>query len=320
MLISIKNLRVSYGGVLIVKDVSLDAEEGETIGIVGESGCGKSTMLHALMQLDCAASSTSESYEFNGNNLKEFSEEAWRRLRGKDMAMIFQNAELAMDPMKKISHYFYETARMHEKRKKKTQCLESAQAWMKKLNLSDTKRILKAYPYELSGGMCQRVAIAAAMMNRPKLILADEPTSALDVTSQAEVIKTMRQLKEECCTSMILVTHNMGVVAQLADKVGVMYAGELIEWGTAPEILKTPSHPYTRALLASIPRMDGTISEGIPGKPPEYGQERTGCAFAPRCAKKRPECGGAPPDRYECSKTHWVRCRMPQAHTKKRKG
>ena len=309
MLLSVKNLNVSYGDILVVRDVSLEVEEGEVVGIVGESGCGKSTMLHALMQLDPNISAKSETYLFDGEDLDHFGEEDWRRLRGKKMAMIFQNAEMAMDPMKKIAHQFYETVRMHEKKRKKIQCLKCAEEWMKKLNLSDTKRILNSYPYELSGGMCQRIAIAVAMMNDPKLILADEPTSALDVTSQAEAVKTMIQLKQQYHTSMILVTHNMGVVAQLADKVGVMYGGEMVEWGMTAEILKTPAHPYTRALLDAIPQMDGTLSEGIAGKPPEYGKERKGCVFAPRCMYKKEECESGKINCYERSKTHWVRCK-----------
>ena len=306
-MLRVKKLCISYEGIPIVKDAEFEVKEKEIIGIVGESGCGKSTLLQSLLMLEKKAVIDSGEVIFRDRRLGDLSEEEIRCIRGNEIAVVFQNAALSMDPMKTIGNLFYETVRMHSRITKK-ECEKRAKDLMKKVRLADVDRIWKSYPFELSGGMCQRIAIAAAMMNQPSLILADEPTSALDVTAQAQVVALMQYLREEFGTSMIVVSHNMGVIAQLADKIAVMYSGNIVEWGTAGEVLHSPGHPYTKALINAIPRMDGSIPKGIAGRPPEFSEKRTGCPFAPRCGKRTAVCSGRP-EKIFLSEEHWIACR-----------
>ena len=190
----------------------------------------------------------------------------------------------------------------------KKECYAKAEDILKKLKFKEPKRILNSYPFELSGGMNQRVALALAILMNPKLILADEPTSALDVTVQAQVIKQMRQLREAYRTAMLVVTHNMGVVAQLCDKVGVLYAGRIVEWGSVEDILEQPKHPYTQALISAIPEMNGEDPTGIPGSPKEFTKEEIGCDFAPRCTKAKENCASMVPEKVVLSDEHWALC------------
>jgi len=308
--LSIENLCISYGNIPVVHNVSLEVADGEIVAIVGESGCGKSTTLQAILGLDSNAEITGGSICFDEKNLTAMKKKELRQVRGLEIAMIFQNAALAMDPMKTIGHLFYESVHVHRAKAKKEECLKSAEALMKKIQLEDTERILKSYPFELSGGMCQRIAIASAMMNQPKLLLADEPTSALDVTAQAEVVRLLKSMRDEMGTSILVVTHNMGVVAQMADKVAVMYGGTVVEYGTAKEIIEKPEHPYTQALLEAIPKMNGDVPQGLGGKPPEFGEERTGCIFCPRCSMAKKKCGEEKPNKRVLSDTHWVYCQQ----------
>lgn len=307
-MLSIEKLYVSYGTLPVVQKVSMRVEDGEIVSVVGESGCGKSTMLQAILSLEPAASVTKGRILLDGEDLTKMGKKDLRKIRGMRAAMIFQNAALSMDPMKKISHLFYETVHMHRPEVKKEDCLQEACRLMEKIRLYDAERILNSYPFELSGGMCQRVAIAAAMMNHPSLILADEPTSALDVTAQAEVVRLMGSLREDFHTSMLVVTHNMGVAAQLADKAAVMYGGSVVEFGTVEEVIYHPGHPYTRALLKAVPEMNGTVPEGIGGMPREFGIRREGCGFAPRCPYAEDRCSVSFPGRKELSETHWIHC------------
>lgn len=307
-MLSIENLCISYGKLHVVQDVSMEVGAGEIVGIVGESGCGKSTTLQAILSLDPEASVTGGKILFEGKDLTKMGKKEMQDIRGMDIAMIFQNAALSMDPMKTIGHLFYETVRVHRPEVKKEDCFREAEELMKKIRLWDTPRILESYPFELSGGMCQRIAIAAAMMNHPKLILADEPTSALDVTAQAEVVRLLRSLRDDFGTSMLVVTHNMGVVAQMADKVAVMYGGSVAEYGTVKEVINEPAHPYTKALLKAVPEMNGKVPSGIKGMPPEFGVKREGCAFAPRCENASESCQTSAPKRKILSETHWINC------------
>ncbi|UWP58828.1 ABC transporter ATP-binding protein [Ruminococcus gauvreauii] len=309
-MLSLENLYVSYGDVTVVQDVSLEVKKGEIVGIVGESGSGKSTALASVLRLDPAASVTGGSIIFEGKDITVMEKKELRTVRGNDIAMIFQNAAMSMDPMKTIGHLFYETVYMHHPEMKKDACFAQAKSLMERMRLQDTGRILKSYPFEMSGGMCQRIAIAAAMMNHPKLILADEPTSALDVTAQAEVIRLMRLLRDDFGTSMLIVTHNMGVVAQLTDKVAVMYGGRIVEFGTTADVMENPAHPYTQALLRAVPRMDGTLPKGIAGMPPEFGKKIKGCVFADRCCRARASCRDTMPGMQKFSETHWTACNV----------
>lgn len=308
-MLKIQELSVSYGETAIVKEISLSLQEGQIAGLVGESGCGKSTFLRAVMLLlDGDARISGGSIDFQGQELTQLSAEELRRLRGKDIAMVFQNAALAADPVRRVRHQFYETMTSHHGKMPKQDCYARAEELLRALHFLDPQRVLKSYPFELSGGMNQRVALAVAMVNQPKLILADEPTSALDVTVQAQVVGRMKELRDRFGTAMLVVTHNMGVVAQLCDFVGVMYGGRMVEWGTVPEVLEQPGHAYTKALLDAIPDMSGAAPVGIPGMPPDFTDPQPGCDFAPRCTHASAHCREHLPDKHTLSDTHWALC------------
>ncbi len=307
-MLDIKNLSVSYGKTRVVRNLSLKVNTGEIVCIVGESGCGKSTALKSVLMLDKNASISGGEILFDNKDITKLKTEEIRHLRGSEIAMIFQNSYLSMNPTKTIGHLFYETVKVHNKKAKKNQCLEKAEEIMKKLRLWETERIFSSYPFELSGGMCQRIAIAAAMMNDPKLILADEPTSALDVTAQAEVIRLLKYVKDNYNTSMLIVTHNMGVVANLSDKAAVMYGGSIAEFGDTWDIINNPAHPYTKALIKAVPEMNGKVPEGIEGLPPEFSDEKGGCPFAPRCYSAKDICYKNSPEKHVVSKEHIVYC------------
>ena len=308
-LLNVDSLSVSYSHIPTVKDISFSISPGEIVGLVGESGCGKSTLLRTLMMLmeeNCQIDKGAVFFE--ETDLTKLSEKELRLLRGKDIVMIFQNAALSSNPLHKIGHQFYETITSHSEKMSKKECYAKAEDILKKLKFKEPKRILNSYPFELSGGMNQRVALALAILMNPKLILADEPTSALDVTVQAQVIKQMRQLRESYHTAMLVVTHNMGVVAQLCDKVGVLYAGRIVEWGSVEDILEHPKHPYTQALISAIPEMNGEDPTGIPGSPKEFTKEEIGCDFAPRCTKAKENCACVVPEKVVLSDEHWALC------------
>ncbi|MCI9576146.1 MAG: ABC transporter ATP-binding protein [Clostridiales bacterium] len=308
-MLEINELSVSYYDVETVKGVSLSLEAGQIAGLVGESGCGKSTFLRAVMMLlDEESRIDGGSIFFEGQDLTQMKEEQLRRLRGNEIAMVFQNAALAGNPMKRVRHQFYETVASHYGKVSKQECYAKGEELLRTLHFSDPKRVMKSYPFELSGGMNQRVALAVAMVNHPKLMLADEPTSALDVTVQAQVVKRMKELRDQFGTAMLVVTHNMGVVAQLCDLVGVMYGGRIVEWGMVQEVLEQPSHPYTRALIEAIPDMSGADPKGIPGVPPDFTKPLPGCDFAPRCPYASSACQERVPEKCTVSQTHWVLC------------
>ena len=307
-MLDINNLSVSYGKTRVVRNLSLKVNDGEIVCIVGESGCGKSTALKSVLMLDKTASVTGGEILFNNNDITKLNNNEIRHIRGLEIAMIFQNALLSMDPTKTIGHLFYETVKAHNSKANKKECLKRAEELMKKLRLWETERVFKSYPFELSGGMCQRIAIAAAMMNNPKLILADEPTSALDVTAQAEVIRLLKYVKENYNTSMLIVTHNMGVVANLADKAAVMYGGSIVEFGDTKDIINNPAHPYTKALINAVPEMNGKIPKSIEGLPPEFNDINTGCPFAPRCSMAKDICYKKFPEKHNISEEHVVYC------------
>lgn len=262
MLLELKQVSIAYGSKQIVRDVSLSAEQGEIIGIVGESGSGKTTLLRGIIGLLGRGGAVTEGQIlFRGKDLVGYTAAELRQLRGQDVAMIFQHADLSLDPLWTIGDSFYESLHVHNRSVSRRQALELAAQRLEALSLRDPEIILRRYPHELSGGMCQRAAIAVSMANHPALLLADEPTSALDVTVQAQVIETMMNLRDTLGTTILIVTHNMGVVNRMADRVGVMYHGELVEWGRKEQVLHHPTHAYTRRLLAAVPKMDGTLPQ-----------------------------------------------------------
>ncbi len=307
-ILEVKNLFVSYEEVNVVRDVSFSLSQGEFLGVVGESGCGKSTMLRALMALRQSGSHFSGSICFRGRELTQLSEKELCQLRGADISMIPQNAADAMDAVKTVSALFRETMRVHGRRLSRRESDRIAAELMQSLLLEDAERILRSYPFELSGGMCQRVMIALAMVNHPQLILADEPTSALDIASQMEVLRQLKRLKESASVSMVMISHNLGALAAVSDTIAVMYGGRIVEYGDRDSLLKAPAHPYTRALIDAVPDMEGHISKGLPGTPPPFEKKMQGCPFAGRCPHCRTRCLKEIPGDTRITGTHRVQC------------
>ena len=285
-----KNLCVSYGSTKILDDINISVNKGEILGIVGESGSGKSTLLKSLVSLlPSNAKIENGSINYLGRDLAKLSNEELRQIRGNEISMVFQNSGASLCPIRTIGSQFIEVAQSH-KNTSKEEIRKLIDDIFSKINLKNVDRILKSYPFELSGGMNQRVGIALAMLTNPSLILADEPTSALDVTAQAQVVKTFMKLRDSFNTSIIIITHNMGVVSYMVDKVAVMYGGKIVEYGRKKEIIHNPLHPYTQMLIKSTPSMKKNELSGIPGNPPSFGEEKRGCAFANRCNKAFEKC------------------------------
>jgi peptide/nickel transport system ATP-binding protein len=256
-LLEINDLTISYNREFTaVKNVSLNIGQKEIIGIVGESGSGKTTLIRCLVNLlPKTAMITSGSLTFKGKNLADFNTEQWRNLRGNDIALIFQNPGSYLNPTKKVGKQIVESIRVHRALNRK-EAKEKAIKTLEKMHLKDPRRIMNTYPFQLSGGMQQRVAIAMAMAMEPPLILADEPTSALDVKTQSQIIHEMAELKRIYDTSIIIVTHNISCVANLADKIMVMHQGNVVEFGETSTVLSNPQDLYTRKLLSAIPRLN----------------------------------------------------------------
>lgn len=307
-ILDINNLVVSYNDIPIVRNVSLSVEEGKFLGIVGESGCGKTTLLNSIMALKRKNSKTDGFINFCGEEITKLSEKKLRELRGNEIAMMPQNAFLSMDPTKTIASMFFETVKVHNANAKKRECFEKAVEFMSRLLLNDPERILKSYPFELSGGMCQRVDIVASMINSPKLLLGDEPTSALDVTSQEEVVNQLKYLKNNFKVSAVIISHNIGVISMLSDYMAVMYGGKILEYGKTENVLYNPSHPYTKALIEAMPDMDGRISGGLTGSPPVFTKNMKGCPFAGRCTEAETRCFEDEPSDVYIAPEHRAKC------------
>ena len=289
-ILKVKDLSVNNNSVKILKNISFNIKKGEILGIVGESGCGKSTLIRALIQMmNKSEEIISCEILFNERNLLSLDSKQIRKLRGNNLAVIFQNPGATLNPIRKIGKQFVQTMQSHMNINK-NEALEKAANMLEKVNLKDSKCILNSYPFELSGGMKQRVTIALAMILEPEILIADEPTSALDVTVQAQVVKEMMSLRDNFQTSIIIVTHSMSVISQMVDKVAVMYSGNMVEYGDKEDILRNPKHPYTKALIDAVPKMDGTMPKGIKGNPPLFTENITGCSFAPRCEKCNEVC------------------------------
>mgnify|MGYP003277236773 CR=1 FL=1 len=289
-ILKVENLYIENNKVEILKDISFDIKKGEILGIVGESGSGKSTLIRALIQMmEKDEIIKSGTIYFNNNNISNMSKEYIRKLRGDKIGIVFQNPGSTLNPIRKIGKQFEEVLKSHINISKK-EALKKSELMLQRMNLKDAKCILNGYAFELSGGMKQRVAIALAMIMEPELLVADEPTSALDVTVQAQVVNEMMKLRDKFKTSIIIVTHSMGVVSHMVDKVAVMYAGSIVEYGDKESVLKNPMHPYTKALINAIPKLDGKLPVGIPGSPPSFNEMTAGCSFAARCNLANSTC------------------------------
>ena len=300
-LLEVKNLRTSFrtddGIVQAVDGVTFSVEKGKTLGIVGESGCGKSVTCLTIMGLNNRRNSTSSGEAlFNGENLLELSPRRLRDLRGNDVAMIFQDPMTSLNPVHSIGKQLVEAVMLHRDVTKKDAKLRALEL-LKAVGIPRADRRIGDYPHQFSGGMRQRVMIAMALINEPDLLIADEPTTALDVTTQAQILKLMTTLQDEFDTAIIMITHDLGVVAEIADDVVVMYAGKVAEEGTVDEIFTRPHHPYTWGLLGSLPRIDADVERlvQIQGQPPSLLNPPRGCRFHPRCPYLLDSCKSEQP-------------------------
>ncbi|HEY0819234.1 MAG TPA: ABC transporter ATP-binding protein [Rhizobacter sp.] len=321
-LLQVRNLttrfRTERGEVTAVDNVSFDVAPGETLAIVGESGSGKSVTALSILRLIPNPPGRIESGQilFEGKDLVTMSDEAIRAVRGDRIAMIFQEPMTSLNPTITVGKQIAEPMNLHRGTPWE-QALKTAGELLAKVRIPDAASKGSAYPHQFSGGQRQRAMIAMALACKPRLIIADEPTTALDVTVQAQVLDLLKELCRETQASLILITHDLGVVARYADRVAVMYGGRIVEQSSARNIYKNPSHPYTRGLLASVPRLDGDSSQRlvpIEGSPPDLARLPPGCAFAPRCRLATDECRQERPQLRPVGTDHIMACiREPAA-------
>jgi oligopeptide/dipeptide ABC transporter ATP-binding protein len=315
-LLDIKDLTVEFGAgstaFKAVDGVSLDVSSGEIVALVGESGSGKSVTALSVLRLLPAppARIATGRIMFDGVDLLQLSEEEIRDVRGGSISMVFQEPMTSLNPVLSVGRQMMEGMRLHLG-------LSAKAAWARAVELlamvgiSDAERRLRQYPHHMSGGMRQRIMIAMAVSCEPRLIIADEPTTALDVTIQAQILELLQDLCRRLDVALVIITHNLGVVARYADRVNVMYAGRIVEHGSAAPLYRHPAHPYTAGLLNSVPRLDrprGTQLDPIPGTPPDPSALASGCAFRPRCGYATRQCADAVPPLFEASTGHRTAC------------
>ena len=312
-MLQVTDLRLGFvaGKALLaaVDGVSFAVSAGETFSLLGESGCGKSVTAQGIMRLLPPAGHVGGgSVRLAGEELLTLPEAEMRRLRGARMAMIFQEPATSLNPVMTVGDQIGEVLARHlglRGEPARQRMLEL----LRRVGIADPERRLGEYPFQFSGGMKQRVMIAIALAGAPALLIADEPTTALDVTVQAQILDLLREMKRTFDLSLLLITHDLGIVARVADRVAVMYAGRIVETGPAPDVLRSPRHPYTRGLLASLPgHVPGTRLEAIPGAVPDLAALPPGCAFAPRCPDRFEACDGSRPDAYVVSPGRTARC------------
>lgn len=331
-LLQVKDLKVSFlvnkKQLTAVDGVDFSLQEGKILGIVGESGCGKSVTATSVLRLvPPSVSMIDEKSQilFRGEDLTKVSEARMRQIRGEQISMIFQEPMSSLNPVHRIGDQMVEMIRAHNRKISKKDALARCVEMLGRVGIPSPEQRVKEYPHQLSGGMRQRVMIAMALLCDPKLLIADEPTTALDVTIQAQILRIIRKLAHEMNTSVILITHDMGVIAEMADDVLVMYAGKVVEYGSVEDIFDNPSHPYTVGLLNSIPKL-GSGSEAhlytIEGTVPTLDEMPQGCRFCTRCTQSQPQCEQMDPGMRQKG-THQVRCfafgldGTPSAHSRK---
>lgn len=314
-ILQVKNLSVEFdtyaGRIQAVRDISFGIEEKKVTAIVGESGCGKSVTSKAIMGLIQKPGKVAPESQifFRGEDILGYTEKQWESFRGQKCSIVFQDALTALNPTMNIGRQITEKIRVHRKTGKR-------EAWQEGIHMLEQVGIphaamrMKQYPYEFSGGMRQRAMIAIALTLHPELLIADEPTTALDVTIQADILDMMKEIQRSQGMTIILITHDLGIVANFAQDIIVMYAGKVMEKGSAEDIFYHPAHPYTEALLRAVPRLDvlGERLETIEGAPPNMADPPSGCPFADRCKKKLPVCEKTFPQKTDLTKGHYVCC------------
>jgi oligopeptide/dipeptide ABC transporter ATP-binding protein len=326
-LLEVENLKTYFftddGVVRAVNGVTWHLDEGETLALVGESGCGKSVTAMSILRLipNPPGRIVDGSITFEGTDLLKLSDSEMRAIRGNRIAMVFQEPMTSLNPVLTVGAQINEALQLHLGLDDE-QATARAVELLELVGIPEARQRVKDYPHQFSGGMRQRVMIAMALSCNPKLLIADEPTTALDVTIQAQVLEIMAKLAKDLGTAVLIITHNLGVVARYADRVNVMYAGEIVESGSAVDVFKTPRMPYTVGLMASVPRLDATERvrlATIEGQPPLLLQEIQGCAFRPRCDWAIDKCATDQPLLEEKTPGHWARCwRNPQTDEKTR--
>jgi len=312
-LLEIKNLKMDFGAgadaLRAVDDVSLTIGAGETVCLVGESGCGKSVTALSIAQLVPAPPANYVGGEIllNGRDVLKMSNSELRGIRGGVVSYVFQEPGASLNPVFRIGNQIKESLKLHKPEKATN---DEVIRLLKLVGIPAPESRIKNYPFEMSGGMQQRVMIAMALASEPKLLVADEPTTALDVTIQAQILELLHDLKQRLGMAILLITHNLGIVGDMADRVAVMYAGQIVELSPAKELLCRPFHPYTKALINSVPKLAGGASRlsAIPGNVPRIGNFPPGCRFAPRCPIAKPECSEKMPELVEVEAGRWVRC------------
>ena len=298
-----------------VAGVSLTIHDGEILGLVGESGSGKSVTAYSIMGLTAYPGRlVGGTVWFNGHQIDKMTEKEFRKIRGNEVSIIFQDPMTSLNPVYTIGNQIVEVILLHTK-KTKQEAWARAKELLELVGINEPDRRLKQYPHELSGGMRQRVMIAIALACEPKLLIADEPTTALDVTIQAQILELMNDLRHKLGMSIIMITHDLGVVAQMCEKIAVMYAGHIVEYGTTDEIFYNPQHEYTKGLINSIPKLNAEEKERlvpIEGQPVDLLNPPAGCPFAPRCKSCMKVCLNKMPPRTELSDTHYTYCWLRQ--------
>lgn len=315
-MLTVKDLKTYFytaGGVSKAVDgVSFQISRGEILGIVGESGSGKSVASSSIIRLLPAKTGkiVSGSIDFDGKDVLQMEKKELLAFRGRDVSMIFQNPMTSLSPVFKVGHQMVEMICAHQKVSKE-EAYQMGEEALKKVGIPDARRRMDSYPYELSGGMCQRVIIAMSICSNPKMIIADEPTTALDVTVQAQVLGLLKEMRDKNGTAILLITHNLGVVWQMCDSVMVMYAGKTVEYASCRELYHNPLHPYTWGLLDSMPKLSSDSEEElktIPGTPPDLRLTGTGCNFSNRCPYAEERCRNQVPELKEIVPGHFVAC------------
>lgn len=319
-ILEIKNLNVGFNleerFAKAIHGISLSLKKGESLGLVGESGCGKSVTAMSVMRL-LSSNAVIESGEiiYNSENILEYSQKEMQKIRGNKIVLIPQDPLTSLNPLYTIGDQITEVIELHQRVSRK-EAKNIAIELLKQVNIPDAENKLNDYPHQFSGGMRQRVIIAMALSCNPELIIADEPTTALDVTVQAQILNLIKSIQEKYNTSLLLITHDLGVIAEVCDKVAVMYAGKIVEYADVRSVFNNPLHPYTNGLMESLPTLKTKELKSISGQPPNIDEIIDGCTFHPRCSKKMTICENQEPDNSLINPLHSVKCHLYQAALK----